>query len=436
MSVFSTLYVLLKGDTSDAEKSLDRVDDKTKKVTGSLGNLVKEFTGVIAGFVSVAAAIKGVSSGVSYAIQLDQASRALNVNAQALDVWGNAVQTVGGTTEGFQQSLKSLATHLNIRNQDALRLLPMLADTFKRAGTERSMALGSRLGLDQGTIMLLQKGRRGLDEVIARQKELGIITKKDTEIAQKFNQQWIETTHAFRSMFITTGTTVLPVLTKIVSALSLVAQFFRNHSSFIEGSLVAIGGGALWASRGFLALRASALLAAAPVIALGLAFALVYDDLKTFMDGGDSLIGRMFDRWPKALEAVKVGFETLGNVMRTVGLMFDDILGKQLTPKDIVNINDATSRPLGLSLGIPRVQSPELRAANEVFDVANRSPINTANSSIFNRGDSNRAITINTGPITITTEATDAEGIAGALGRHLTDTFRSTTAQFDNGIAI
>lgn len=403
MTIMDTLYVLFKGDNTDlkqkAEESKGVVDDLGK----SFIEMARSFTGVVTSALTTASFVAGIKSAAEYAQQLGQASRQLNVNASSLDAWGNAVKITGGTVEGFQASLKGLASHLGVSNETALRVLPQFADAFQKMGRIRSQNYGTTIGLDQSTILLLQQGRRAVAELVQQQKDLGVVSLKDIEIASKFNTAITNTSHAFRSMFLAVADTVLPVLTKLAESLIPVALYFRKHSDFIVGALIAIGGAALYAAVGMGLLSAPIILAAA---AVGL-FALAYDDLATFFKGGDSLIGRAFERWPRMLEALKNGFRDFASTFKIFKSLFTGDYAKNEIALKNANANG---------------DSDSVRKAGDMLAAASATPINSqSSSSIFNTNSPTQAGDINISEITINTQATDADGIAGALKKGISD---------------
>jgi predicted nucleic acid-binding protein len=396
MTIMDTLYVLFKGDNTDLKKTAKESEAVVNKVGESFINMARAFTGVVTSALTTASLVAGIKNAADYAQQLDLASRQLNVNVSALDAWGNAVRRTGGSVEGFESSLKGIAAHLGVTNTTALRLLPQLADAFQRMGRIRSQNYGTMLGLDQSTILLLQQGRRAVDDLVARQKELGVVTQRDAEIARKFNFAIQDTSHAFRSMFLAVADTILPVLTKLAESLIPLALYFRQHSDFIVGALIAIGGAATYAAVGMGLISAPVLLAAA---AIGL-FALAYDDLATFFKGGDSLIGRAFERWPRMLEALKNGFRDFASTFKIFKSLFTGDYDKNEIALKKANVMESDSVTRGA----------------EMLTMAASTPLNAqTSSSIFNTNSPTQAGDINISEITINTQATDADGIAGAL---------------------
>ena len=77
-----------------------------------------------------------------------------------------------------------------------------------------------------------------------------------------------------------------------------------------------------------------------------------------------------------------------------------------------------------------------LGAGKKALDVAGKSAIGaqTSNSIANSNKSINKTTTVQTGPITIQTQATDAQGVAGALGSNLNDQMRQASSSFDDGV--
>src|ERR1043165_2772805 len=178
MSALETLYILFKSFGTDdvkkaqeeVKKSADKMNESLKdsekvgdKVTESFSKLGKELTNTITKVISVGALLAGIKNSINYAEDVDLASRQLAVNVDELDAWDNAVRRTGGTAEQFQASLRRLAQQLGTSGQIALEVLPQLADSFQQMGRFGAIRYGEILGLDENTILLLQKGRREVE---------------------------------------------------------------------------------------------------------------------------------------------------------------------------------------------------------------------------------------------------------------------------------
>ena len=224
-SLIDTLVVAFTGDSTALKKSAgdaEKVIQKTKntavdaeKAINNLGksllDTIKSAQRTIAGLLSVGAITKSVITQASSTAAIGDFSKAIGANIEEVDAWGKAVAREGGSAEGFQGSIKSLTdslteltltgsgpaaeafARLGIQAVDAggniksaFDLLPEIADSFEDLSEVEALALGQQLGLDQSTILLLQRGRTEIDQQIRKQKELGVTTEEDAERAREF----------------------------------------------------------------------------------------------------------------------------------------------------------------------------------------------------------------------------------------------------------
>ena len=540
-SILETFIILFESDSEQVKKGAAQAKEVTDKlnkslastdtVAGKLGssfkNLVSNASGALLGLLSVGAIIGGIKAAATYADKLDELSKALGVNIEELSAWGDAVQMSGGTAEGFQETLKSMSAslaafatkgksllapffkELGIKMVDArgkarsvIDILPELADAFQKLGKEEAFGMGRKMGLDQGTIMLLQGGRREVDALIARQKELGVVTKEDGEIAAKFNDQLDDTAHSFRSLFTVVGRFVLPAFTDVLKMFERVAVFFRKNSDFIIGGLIGIGSAILYfvtpAILSMLAALAPFLLIAAAVGAVVGLFALLYDDLKNFEKGNQSVIGELIKKWPvvgdilknliKVAELVLDAFMGIKNLL--VNLFLDPLnawtifrtsvnngvnnllqtfpqIGKAIDyimemfgkagdfigdvwDSIIVSIQKAIAVVMGavstvsgaydkvLSfLGVDtKATTVAVQASQHALGVASASPLSsqTSGSILSSTKSLNKNTTVEIGAVNVQTQATDASGIAGAIGNDLNVQMRQVINNFDDGV--
>ena len=307
MSIIETFYILLKSDASEVKKGAEEAEKTTKKLQKSLNAMDKSseaigrrflsmanaFAGIVASAVGVSTILGGLKSATDYAIELGFVSRQLGVNTAELDAWGNAIRTAGGTVQGFQQSLRGLSEHLGGSPQLALKVLPLLADTFEKLGKVRANQYGKLLGLDDATILLLQQGRREVERVIQRQRELGIVNEQDTKIALEFNKSVNETSHAFRSLYNSLAISALPALSGFLDNVTVLVEYLREHKDLIVGAFGAIAvAGAAFAAP-IIAANAAVIALVASMTALVSVFAIFFEDYQAFKASKDSLIGEI-----------------------------------------------------------------------------------------------------------------------------------------------
>lgn len=449
----------VKKSSDDVEKSFKNTNQSTDKLSHAFNRLGHELAGIITSAISVGALFEGLKSAIDYATQIDVASRALQVNVSELDAWGGAVQRTGGNLQSFEGSLNSLAEHLGTTGETAMKVLPQLADSFGRMNLRTALNYGKMLGLDEGTILLLQKGRREVEAIVDRQKELGVVTKQDAETARKFSYEWQDATRSFRSAFMGAAEAILPLMTKVVDFFIVASQYFRKHADLIVGALIAVGVAALFFAAPFI-------LTTVAVFGLIAAFALLYEDIKAFMQGHNSLTADLLKRWPEIGAAIIGTVNLIGQALKTLGplligvfkgalVFIGDVLdGLNLLLKLLVPVvkflesHPDAAKHWTIESQVNEKDKPKVMSDDEVnayiskgqamMATANTTPLNSAPANAFSNtsNNSNRNVSINTGPITIQTQSTDPAGAALAFGDFLSEHFKQTINNFDDGIAI
>lgn len=485
-SLLEAFYFIFEGNTSSLDKSLRdakkqndglklsliSTDEAASKLGGSFQNMIKRAGAFLVTLAGIGATVGAIKNAKEYANHLQDLSDALGVSVESLDVWGQAVKTNGGTAEGFQETLKSMEGSLqsfavtghsrvapffeelgiNLKNsagkvRSFFDLLPELADRFQKLGKTQSFGIGLRMGLDQGTIMLLQQGRLAVDDIIRRQKELGVVTKEDAEIAAKFNKQWDETGHSFRSLFTQSNSTILPILTDIFKRVEKIVNFLREHSEFTKQFILHLAAaitGVLLPAMIRLAIATVAatwpfLLIAGAIGIVSAAVAFAIDDFKAFKNGGKSLTRTLL----RIIEVLKF----LGGVVSTavsnqVKAGMEKIthwieIAKEKILAVIDKIKNSFNR-VKRFFGIKQTEEMQvsINDANLAFASANQNPLTSSSSSFLNTvKTNNRTVNIN-GPIEITTQATDADSIATGIGQGLDYQLRQANDHFDDGRAI
>jgi hypothetical protein len=418
MPAFDTFYTLftsmgadnvlrdeerLKRANDDLEKSFKNSDKQSNQFSSSLHRLGEEIISFITVGASLTATLGGIKGALNYAVDIDTASRTLGVNVQALDAWGNAVQRTGGNLQTFESSLRNLAENLGRTGEIAIQILPQLADNFQKLGRFGALRYGKMLGLDEATILLLQKGRREVDAIIARQKELGLVTKYDAEQARKFNFAWQDATHSLRVALLDTALAFLPLVLALLKDFTTTAQYFSQHSDVIVGGLTAIGLAAAFATLKIKSLR-KGVLSLTGAAALGV----IYEDIKAFREGKPSFIGDVNKKFP------------------ITGRIFGN---------DTEEYKSEKSR---LSFGHDDFIDTLRKSYQHLIGI-DQSPINYLTpytSNIENSALTKGNLSINIGDVYLQTQATDVNGIAAAFARSLNEQLRQTIDYYDDGVQV
>lgn len=508
MAILETFYYLFKSDAKaldegltesekrakQTEESLSKTDRTAESLGGAFREVAMQAGAVLAAFASVGAIIEGVKAATEFNDKLGETAEALEVNVEDLSAWSDAAQMSGGSAEAFQGTLKGLTAamaqvdttgksrlkpffdELGVSMLDSagkarpvMDLLPELAEKFEGLSKSEAFGLGQKLGLDQGTIMMLQRGRQGLDELIKRQKELGVTTAEDAEIAGDFNDALDDTKHVFRTIYTSIASTILPGLTMLNKGLQFVVTWARQNDKFVAGFFIAIGTAiAVYYLPPIIAAAAATLVAIAPFIAIGAAiaaaaaaFALIYDDIMTFLEGGDSVTGRLLE-WVNsfgllraaidfvkalfgylsteigaflenstlvqaAIDVMTGAFEALKAVLDTIIEAFSWIMEKGAALGGIIG---TVAGALGDKV------SGALQAGTAALQGASGQPLAAQTSaSLGAQNTSNRTNNVNVGKVTVNTKATDANGISKAVGGTLQKQMRQAVANYDDGVA-
>ncbi len=419
MSALDTFYTLFKSMGADEvikkekevkeqsdklEKSFKKTDKTSLQVKDTFQKLTQELVRLATAGLTIGSIIGGIKSSLNYAVDLDTASRALNVNVSELDAWGYAVQRNGGNLQSFESSLQSLAEHLGTTGDVAIQVLPQLADSFQKMGRYGALLYGKRLGMDEGTILLLQRGRREVESIIARQKELGVVTKQDAELARRFNFEWQDATHSLRNALLQVALDFLPGIIKRLEEFGKASHYFSQHSDVIAGGLTAIGLAAAFAFR-------KLALGTATIAALTTAIGVLYEDVKAFSEGKSSFIGDMDKKFPLLKD-------------------LDDLAFRYHILPEFLNPDRKDPRYESNDNSILQKSLTDLRG---YLDAANASAINYKNDFYSSQND--KRFNINIGDVYLQTQATDVDSIAQSFTRSLSEQLRQTISNFDDGIA-
>ena len=328
----------VKKSSKELEDQLGRTDRQAKALGDSFMEMAKEAAGALAAAFAVEKIYEGVKAQAEYNAQLGLTAERLDVNIEDLDAWSAAAKRSGGSVEGFtgsldflnknmaaveaggQSRLKPFFEHLKIQTLDAhhkirplFDILGDLADRFQHLSKQESAGFGEKLGLDQGTVMMLQQGRRAVEDLVAREKELGGTTKEDAEIAHKFAQQTEDMDRQLKHVYTTIGSMLLPVFMSFLKWIQTTVGYLSEHKPAVEGFFIGVAGivtylylpAILRAAAATWALIGPYVLVIAAVLALAAAFALVYDDVVNFMNGNKSVIGELSKKWPWLGEVVR-----------------------------------------------------------------------------------------------------------------------------------
>lgn len=321
--------------------------------------------------IAAAGGIAAVMAYIGNTAALDRTAESLGLSVERLQMWQGAAQAAGGEAEEIADRfrdlndyivdatkfdsgpLKEIAAELGIGLTDAAgkarsaeEVMLDLAAAFERVGEQEAVGYGMQLSFDPATIGLLQQGRGELETLLNRQRELGILTRRDTEAATAARQAFVD---AIKAVTYIVGSTLTPVLEIVAEKLSALARWAVEHQDFLRimfvVAAVAITGILLPALYSMAAAGLAAIAPFLPLIALVTALGLALDDLNAFIEGGNSAFGELL-RWlgltDQQIEAVRAAF---AGIKGYIGAVFD--LFKALFTLDGDGVIAALDKMLG-----------------------------------------------------------------------------------------
>lgn len=333
---------MAKIDTLVVELILNnkQFNSETAKTEKRLQQLTNTFR--LVGLAAAAVFVRGaVKQFIDQASAVGQLSSSLKENVEDIQAWGEAVRRQNGNIEGFQSTLRNLSNELNLitvqgakspllgylnrlrvnfRNLDGtikspIQLLRELSSRFEGLNNAQSLAIGKKLGLDEGTIRLLQQGSKGVSELVERAKELGVYSNEDVENAVRVRKAFLDLNQAFTTLSMRLASYFLPVAEKLAQWLTNIAIWVRQNERRIIPFLTAIA--VVLTARLIPAILGLFKLFATNPVLLGLiaiigTLGILIDDFMTWKRGGESALGSIWG-W---LERVISRFDELGEVIR------------------------------------------------------------------------------------------------------------------------
>lgn len=230
---------------------------------------------------------------------------------------GVGVERMDASITRFGQSLRSAGTwgngttfmlrRLGIQTRDAsghirptIDLLDDVAVAMEHvASPRRRMRIADQLGLDRRTLDILHTGAGGI-RALRREAEQygGGITPEAVAASREYTQATAKLTRAQDSLRSVLAVSLLPILSSVVSHVALGAGRLANLTHGTHVLQIAFAAMGVVAAAVAIKMIVAFAPVVAPYIAIAAAVAAVVialDDLITFVEGGDSAIGRFID---------------------------------------------------------------------------------------------------------------------------------------------
>ena len=374
--------------------------DLKQDVIGKLNSLKAKLGEATRAATRLGAAVSIAATGVALFIrgtlnkanELHKLSEKTKISTTALQEWEYAADKSGLEAKAITSDLanlqKTMASPIpgefnatmamfgvRVRNASGElkttdQLLLEMSGKFEKMSEQKAAQWASKLGISDDTLLLLRRGREGVEALRKEAHKLGgIIPEKSIRMASEFRRQLSELQFAMKGLGHQAAIATVPALEKIVKKMK---EFIAENKAWVSLRLqeimegVAGGVERVWsmleklgekfnpvvdAVKRFLPEMTGAelvthlvtgaltllMLALSPLIAKfalvaakAILLSVVVEDFFTFLEGGESTTGRLFDafkeRWPelygaleKAGEFIKENFvDALGAAWKAV----------------------------------------------------------------------------------------------------------------------
>lgn len=465
-TIIDSLLIAVKMDNTDLDKGLKQAESKVS----SFANRIK--SGALAklgAFTSVGFVMSQVKNLTAVADDLGKIADRIGADVPKLQSWATASKLAGGSVQAFYGTAERLGSELQrIAVTGKSRLLPFFEsmgvatlDATGKArdvfdvltdvagaveGMDRQTSAGilKRLQLDEGTIGLLQMGKKGMQDLIRYERELGVFQKEDTVIAANYNDAMDRLTRTMNISFLPVMRLFAPVLTEAAKAMTSAFAFIQKHSLAFEIALagIALVIGALvlpslWSL--FVAIMTNPI---TWIIAAIVGLILILEDLYVYAKGGKSqfedlwktlgtgeeVMAAIQGAWDFLKAAAQIAWEILKYILKDLGIRVLELLrfiamlgvGAMNVFKAIGGfINDYFITPLENAWNTLKKIIDNLPSLDGVKDFLGGryeqffTPI-TPQLAGAGAGGSK---TLEIGKIDIHTQATNADGIAADIGK-------------------
>lgn len=280
------------------------------------------------------------------------------------------------------------------RMRPATEVMEDLAAKLKGMERGKAIAVMERLGLDPGLMKVFNadlgaiSGRlQQIDEAAGFDFNVTVKRSKEFMSAMKGMKMELEYIKTFlEKVFESWGGGALPYATRaiknIAGVIRTITTYLMDHKNFLTGVFIEMGIAiAVYLLPAMYSAAAAAIATIAPFLLIGAVVALVggllavaYDDIMTFMEGGDSMVGRAAQKWPIVGDIVRgivAYFRMLGDIATAVLNLLVDLFDDPI--KALHTFKAAIAAAIGEFIGT-------IPGAAEAFDAMGTSVMDVWNS--------------------------------------------------------
>ena len=327
-----------------------------KNMGGQLRTFVSQM-GIMLGAGSLGLAFKNF---VDAGTDISNFSSLTGIAEQDITALGGALEQFGGNVDSAKSSLQALQQGLSqaewgqgqlletaalygveLYNQDgslknAQQLLMGLADDFGHLTKAQQFTLGSQLGLDESTILLLQQGKANIKALLNEQAAMGAMNAQQALEAKKFSIEWTKLKQSLSSLGRSIAVDIMPPVIDFVKQLGKAVEWVRSLDTYtimLAASFGVLG----YAVKNFTQIATfftkNFWRANLPVVALTAALTLLFlivEDIYSWTQGKKSIFGEILEneRVKKVISDIQNAFAWVKDLINNFSFdkLFDGLL--------------------------------------------------------------------------------------------------------------
>ncbi len=433
MSLLETFFLKFQ---SDGLKEISAETEGTTQKADKMGNsFVSMSNKVLKALAPVAGLTALLNRSLAFASLGEEMSFLAQNTGMAVEKFqalAIAAENYGGTAEGIAGSMQGLNANLNNMRlgkggggvEDAAityginlygknglatadELLMNVAKRFESLNQTQQIDLGQRLGLDEGTIRLLQTGVANVQAELERGRKYSLFSAEDVENSRKFERTMRDIKLGLAQIFGVVARSLLPAFTWVGDKVSRFIDLINGNASFIKGFFLALS-----AILTVLAVKSGLAFlpfigAIALITAVSAAIGLLIDDIVNFWQGNESLLGTF-------IEAVKAYFTALWDFLKEG---FNSVLEWLKGTK--------VGKLFGLSGEKENPEQANMAEAKRKLEMTQTPWASVPQSSVSTSyANTNQSMRVDN--VTINTRATDARGIADSFSNIFQTTMQNS----------
>ena len=327
-----------------------------KNMGGQLRTFVSQM-GIMLGAGSLGMAFKKF---IDTGTDISNFSSLTGIAEQDITALGGALEQFGGNVDSAKSSLQALQQGLSqaewgqgqlletaalygveLYNQDgslknAQQLLMGLADDFQHLTKAQQFTLGSQLGLDESTILLLQQGKANIKALLEEQQKMGVMNAGQALEAKKFSIEWTKLKQSLGSLGRSIAVDIMPPVIDFVKQLGKAVDWVRSLDTYTIMLAASFGvvGYAIKNLQSIMTIFSKSFLKAnLPLLALitGLTILfLLVEDIVGYFNGKESLFGKFLEneRVKKVISDIQNAFAWVKDLINNFSFdkLFDGFL--------------------------------------------------------------------------------------------------------------